>query len=626
MSAQPNTGRKNIIVNCGEICQSENCTSDEINLLNHDENGLMANIIVGYNRFIEYPYILSARILDLLQIASYIFCADRLSNRGERNSVDNESWARSFELFIPVSDITFWSREDVKSKLNYILTFMTGDRRYDFTFYKAAHNALDYENIQTSLFTEKYISIDEADATDIMLFSGGLDSLAGAIERLNEYPKRHLCLVSHKSNNSVIHTQNAIVEHLIKRYGGRIQQYGFSCHNKKVTPSREETQRTRMFLFTAIAFAICNYYKKEEFFIYENGITSLNLPKQADVFNARASRTTHPKTIGLLQEFYKMFDPNFRIITPYYNKTKAEIMDAFSDYNEKNIISSAVSCSSTRNKPLAEPHCGCCSQCIDRRFAVYAAGLQDYDAQYSDDIIYNIPNSETTQRVYNTLRLAAGETVKSANDLLEKYPTEVMSILEYWPGDNPEDKLYEVYDLFCRFGDSVMKACKAIQFYCENLSKPQNKDSLLGIIADRKYLETPMSIRVSEIDAILGRAIPLAFQGKQPSDENDFNDKVESILSSHGNFTREYPIIKFGISAYKADHAQDNLLIESKYIRGNTTPSVALKGINNDILQIPKDFGVLFVVYDPERSISNDSEYIDSFEKARSSCYVKIYR
>lgn len=459
-----------------------------------------------------------------------------------------------------------------------------------------------------------------------MLFSGGLDSLAGAIERLNLFQSRKLCLVSHKSNKVVTHIQNSVINHLTTKYGDRILRYGFECHNKKAAPSKEETQRTRIFLFTAIAFAICNCYEKKEFFVYENGMTSLNLPKQADVFNARASRTTHPKTIGLLQKFYKLFDPAFQINTPYYNKTKTDIVSLFAKYAEENIISSAVSCSSSRSRPVTMPHCGCCSQCIDRIFAVYASGLDEYDAIYSDDIIHHISNVETSQRVYNTLRLAAGETVHNADELLTKYPTEVWAAMEYWPTDNPDDALSEIYDLFCRFGDSVLKACKAIQFRHDNLTAAPEKSSLLGILADRTYLQTPVALRVTEIDLILRSAIPLAFQKNRPVNENEFNDTVQAILNSHGNFTREYPVIKFGLTTYKADHGEGNLLIESKYLRKSTTPSVAIHGITTDIVEVPPDYGLMFVIYDPDRSISNDDEFINALEQKRHACHVKIYR
>jgi hypothetical protein len=35
----------------------------------------------------------------------------------------------------------------------------------------------------------------------------------------------------------------------------------------------------------------------------------------------------------------------------------------------------------------------------------------------------------------------------------------------------------------------------------------------------------------------------------------------------NGIFNREYPVLRFGITSYKADHSQDILLIETKYFR-----------------------------------------------------------
>lgn len=45
----PNTVR----VFCGELCQSPTCSSDVINLLHSDFNGLSANITVGLDSFVE---------------------------------------------------------------------------------------------------------------------------------------------------------------------------------------------------------------------------------------------------------------------------------------------------------------------------------------------------------------------------------------------------------------------------------------------------------------------------------------------------------------------------------------------------------------------------------------------
>lgn len=621
---------KAIRVNCGEICLSTKCSANEINLLHRNTEELERNITIGYERFIENSSKLPPRILDLLQIAAYIFCGDRMSNRGQRNSLGNDAWARSFEFQIPVMDIDFWNKKQTKQALNDVLTFMTGDRHFDFVFIATNKNPAEKDNEQLSLFSDIYCEWDDADQTDIMLFSGGLDSLAGVIQHLNEHPDRLLCAVSHKSNKSVTHTQSALLHDINIRYNNRVKQYGFECCNHNGLKSRDETQRTRMFLFSAIAFSLCNRYGKHSFYVYENGITSMNLPKQTDVINARASRTTHPKTLGLLRKFYKLIDPSFEIIAPYYNMTKSEIVKVFEQYNEKKLIASSVSCSSSRTKPGQVPHCGCCSQCIDRKFSLYAAGLDEYDAEYARDFITEFPdddNNETKQRIYTTMRLASREDISTKEDFLKKYSSEILDLMEYWPGlDNAEDKLDEIYSLICRYGDSVIKAATAMRNKFDDLTRPIIKNSLLGIISERGYMQTPCFNRVVEIDRILKKAIPNIFQREKPANENDFNDKIHAILNVHDEFTREYPVLLFGLTSYRADQGQGNLIVESKYIRGKTSPSTASEGIAADITKISDGYGILFVVYDPEGKIVDAEKFSRTFEKKRKDCYVRVYR
>ncbi len=615
-----------IRVFCGELCETNECNASTINLLHRDIKGIIANITIGFEKFVRDPEMLPDRILDLLQIAAYVFCADRMADRGARSSINNDSWARSFQINVPVMDCEFWSNAKIIGSLAEVLQFMTGDRKYQFIFRQATQNTLGPVAKQISMFSGEFEELDDVEQTDIVLFSGGLDSLAGTIQRLNEDGKRKICAVSHKANKTVMHTQHAIIEALNKRYNNRIRQYGFECHNHQMK-SIEETQRTRMFLFSAIAFSIASCYGKHEFFIYENGITSINLPKQGDIMNARASRTTHPKTLGLLRKFYGLFDDSFSIIAPYYNKTKAEVMEVFRLNHEMNIITSSVSCSSTRSKKGQEAHCGCCSQCIDRRFAVYASDLDDYDALYTDDFISSdIRDDETRQRLYYTMRLASAEKLGSKEELLKNYSTDIFDIVNFWPGNNPDDKLSEVYELLSKYGDSVLKAAKTMQVKHEDLNRPVNPRSFLGIIAERNYLQSPIANRVKEIDALLRENIPILFQREKPKNENDFNDKIQALLNSHGKFTREYPAFRFWKAGYVPDHAQDHFLIESKYIRGTTTPSTITEGIAADITKMPSDCGVLFVVYDPERKITSEQQFITEYENKRLECFVRVYR
>ena len=121
--------------------------------------------------------------------------------------------------------------------------------------------------------------------------------------------------------------------------------------------------------------------------------------------------------------------------------------------------------------------------------------------------------------------------------------------------------------------------------------------------------------------------VPLMFNTEKPKNENDFNDKIIGLLkTADERWLREYPTLKFGITHYRADGSFDGLIVESKYIRTNTTPSVAMHGIAADITEIPSEQNVFFVVYDPERRITDDEDFCKSLMDKKSNCVVKIYR
>ncbi len=618
---------RTIQVYCGELCKSSECTQDELNLINFAINDLEPNVTIGYEGFVIDPHALTDRVLDLLQISAMVFCADRMARRGERESVSNGSWARAFEFHIAVFDYEFWIQKKVQNKLSEALCFMTGDRSFDFDFQKAELGHFEEKkNQQLSLFQKETDRVTDADAYDIMLFSGGLDSLAGLLEELSDQ-RQKVITVSHMSNNAVLHVQRKLISRLNQDYNNRILPYGFTCHNKKTLPSLEETQRTRMFLFSAIAFAICESFNKHRFFVYENGVTSLNFSVQTDVINARASRTTHPKTLGLLREFYRLFDTSFNIVAPYYKSTKEDIVKKFQKMDRLDLIASAVSCSSTRTKHSMCPHCGCCSQCIDRRFAIFAAMLNDYDAEYAEDFIHEMKEYETSQRLYQQMRFASAKDYKSPFELMKNYGDETQNAIEYWPCDNPEDSLEDIHNLLMRYSDSVMRASKQMMAMYDDLRMPIPKKSFLRIISDREYLKTPYERRIEEIDKKLMTSLPLLFHTEKPTNENDFNDKIMGLLkSADERWLREYPTLKFGITHYRADGYFDGLIVESKYIRSNTTPSVATHGIAADLTEVDLEQNVFFIVYDPERRIHDDESFCKSFMDKKPNCVVKVYR
>jgi len=274
------------------------------------------NVRIELPSFVEQLLHVPPRLLDLLEIAAYVYCADRWSSRGSKSAVEYHAWSREFVFHIKVRDFEFWSQADIRQKLNLALSFLSGDRKFEFDFQSG------HETPPTSLFDLQHVSTGDISKSRIALFSGGLDSLAGVYEILSR-TSDSVCLVSHRSSQPQVgHTQDQLVYSLQSRFRGRVQHYKFHC-NLTGQRAAEETQRTRMFLYSAIATAIAATVSVKEITIFENGITSFNFPRRQDLLNARATRTTHPKAMALLQDlFAAITEAPLIIATPFVWKTK----------------------------------------------------------------------------------------------------------------------------------------------------------------------------------------------------------------------------------------------------------------------------------------------------------------
>ena len=71
---------------------------------------------------------------DLLDIATYVFIADRMVGRGGTTLPNMGSdWHRRFRFSIAVRDLERWNTPDVKAALEDLLGFLSGDHfRFDF--------------------------------------------------------------------------------------------------------------------------------------------------------------------------------------------------------------------------------------------------------------------------------------------------------------------------------------------------------------------------------------------------------------------------------------------------------------------------------------------------------------
>jgi REase_DpnII-MboI/Queuosine biosynthesis protein QueC len=585
------------------------------------------NIQLSLPDFVRDVYHLPDRLLDLLEIAAYVFSADRLIRRGERDDVEYHAWARSFEFQIRVRDHAFWSQESVRRKLGETLTFMTGDRDYAFIFQSGHYTPA------TSLFDQEDFRIESRQKTSVVLFSGGLDSLAGAIEQL-ETTDHHVCLISHRSQPGIIRTQDGLVRALKRqpRYEGRISHYPFLCRLTGIR-APEESQRTRAFLYTSIAFALSRALSQDEFFVYENGVTSLNFARREDLANARASRTTHPRTLALLQSlFSETATRAIKIHAPFVWHTKADVFRKMQSFGQVHLIPSAVSCSRTFHNLGNATHCGTCFQCIDRRLAAYASDSDDIDESgiYAQDFITANLDGEARTTLVDYVRQARDFSRWNVDHFYTEMLNGLVEVVDYLPNVAEEFEAVEALWKVCRkHGEGIEHALRIIRERHDHPYDDVPPNSLLQLISGREYLKEPVLRLVEAIVRRLSVSIPQMFaKGRLPKNENDLNQKIHALLDGwRDDLVSEHPAVSFAGAGVVVDHAlsRTDLFIEAKYVRSRTTPSKASEGIAADLTKYPQRKHTLFIVYDPQTAILDPHEFQHDFE-SRGKCTVCIIK
>jgi hypothetical protein len=139
-----------------------------------------------------YSRQLQAQVADLVDIASAISWADRKYRRTRSYGVFGNSlgWMRTFHIKLGVREPDLWNSTPVKSFLESYLRWHTEDT-WDLQFVRLGGIRRPSDvAVQTALF-----KAPPENAT-VVLFSGGLDSLAGTADMLQTKRDRTLFLLS----------------------------------------------------------------------------------------------------------------------------------------------------------------------------------------------------------------------------------------------------------------------------------------------------------------------------------------------------------------------------------------------------------------------------------------------
>ncbi len=318
-----------------------------------------------------------ARVLDLLRFAAAVYCADKVALR----AATEDGWTRDMSLSVPVINPARW--RSASRALIEAISFLSGDR-WSLRFAKSDEPAQQ---------SNTGVSCDAA-----CLFSGGLDSLAGAIDLLEG--GLSVCLVGHYEAGLAPGRQQHLASGLAAHYGDEqvtlLQLFlrpapARGLQERPLPPAAEKTTRARSLLFVAAGLAVASVVGDAvPLHVPENGFIGINVPLTAARSGSLSTRTTHPFFLDRLRDALGRLGVPNEIRNPYRLMTKGEVIG--SSRNPELLAALApdsLSCAhpeAARYFDRPQGNCGYCYPCIIRRASLYRAGLDSAEG-YAYDVL-----------------------------------------------------------------------------------------------------------------------------------------------------------------------------------------------------------------------------------------------
>jgi len=310
---------------------------------------------------------------DLFIVGAAAYSVDKLAARADTR----DAWTRELHLRFPAEDSASFN----ESSLAGALRFLTGDH-----WTLSAHDETADPLARLAPLPAAPNPITTVDA--ICLFSGGLDSLCGVIDLLEQDASLKLALVSHYDGGQATSKQSQIHARLTAHYGADrvllrrlwLRPAPPNPHQRQRTPEpAETTTRGRSFLFLTAALALASASGPTiPVYLPENGYIALNVPLSRARTGSASTRTTHPHYLQLLVDAASTIGVTNPLINPYRYKTKGQMLqESRNSRLLKKLTPDTVSCShpeAARMQQRPQGNCGYCFPCLIRRAALATVG------------------------------------------------------------------------------------------------------------------------------------------------------------------------------------------------------------------------------------------------------------
>lgn len=300
---------------------------------------------------------------DFIVLISAIDYADRKAKR----NVIKSGWGRKINIVLPVYEYDLWNDKEVSESLLRSINYLTGDN-WNIEFVENKSEFLLSDNPELQLLQDAIYHI--------IPYSDGLDSYIYGKKLF--YEQDNVIQIRLTARNRGVRQNNVIDKNK------RIYELAIPVSTRQMDHS-ENSFRTRSFKFLALSALAANMTDAETISLPENGQGihgPILMPKGHEYFYV-GSHPVFTEKMSIFLE--KVFQRRFKFDHPNLWVTKGQTLIDLATIGDMNGWEKTKSCVRDSRHSFhdkGEIQCGICINCMLRRVATSAAGLEQDSELY----------------------------------------------------------------------------------------------------------------------------------------------------------------------------------------------------------------------------------------------------
>ncbi len=259
--------------------------------------------------------ILPPKLADLVDLAMAVYYADRRSQRNRTSKSFELTGHREIHIRLRVRELELWKSKEISSSLVNLLSWFTEDT-WEFEFSKS--------NVKRkSEYVEPLFASPVSDPKISLLFSGGLDSLAGLCSLMGEHQDCSFIVISGSTSQRTTQIQRDLIKELVRYWHRQSRELRslvvpFGIRRPERTCCEETSQRSRGFVFLLIGATAAIMAKSTVLYVCENGVGAANLPFNEGQLGIDNTRGVHPLSLARSSDFLGLFPGrSMQIVNPH---------------------------------------------------------------------------------------------------------------------------------------------------------------------------------------------------------------------------------------------------------------------------------------------------------------------